>query len=184
MPDDLTDAIDLIREEAAEPTRWFDLSGWKAQVLLALFAGLAFLWLVRRFRRWLRRRRPPRLHPKLQKYGGVRVEDPKIMVKRRSEAERIIATSSRAGIVGYEVVEQLEAVFVDGFARPEDALLGLKATAAMKGANAVTNVLQKRDASGTCSAAGDAVVVHSTSPFSNGSQADDWQGDAEDMTQP
>ena len=77
---------------------------------------------------------------------------------------RIVATSSTDGIMGYEIVEQVEAVFVDGFRRPEEALQGLKAVAAMKGANAVTNVRQERAASGDCCVSGDAVIVRKHGP--------------------
>jgi uncharacterized protein YbjQ (UPF0145 family) len=56
-------------------------------------------------------------------------------------------------------VEQVEAVVVDGFRRPEEAIEGLKAAAALKGANAVTHVHTERTSSGRCSARGDAVIV-------------------------
>ena len=108
----------------------------------------------------IRRRRPPTIHPKLQKYGeGYGEPDADLIAKRRCEAARIVATSSTPTIAGYDIVEQVEAVFVDGFRRPEEALEGLKAAAAMKGANAVSNVRQERGPSGKCSASGDGVIV-------------------------
>lgn len=117
--------------------------------------GLFLLWLIRRIGRRMRRRRPARLSPKLQHYG----QTPEVAQARRQEAAKIIATSSTGQIVGYHTVEQVEAVFVDGFRRPEEALEGLKAAAAMKGANALTNVHTERTSAGRCSASGDAVIV-------------------------
>ena len=122
----------------------------------AIAAGLVvFLWMVRRLRRWARRRRPARLNPKLAKYG----DQGDIASVRRQEAAKIMATSSTGTIAGYRLVEQIEAVLVDGFRRPEEALEGLKATAAMKGANAVMNVRSERTPTGRCSASGDAVMI-------------------------
>jgi hypothetical protein len=117
--------------------------------------GLFLLWMVGRIRRRLRLRRPARLNPKLQQYGDTQ----DVVRARRQEATKIVATSSTGQIVGYDIVEQVEAVFVDGFRRPEEALEGLKAAAAMKGGNALTNVHSERTAAGRCSARGDAVVV-------------------------
>ncbi len=123
---------------------------------LAFAAGLLFvLWGWRRVRRWQRRRQPALLNPKLARYGDS--ED--VARARREEAQKITATSSTSNIAGYDIVEQVEAVFVDGFRRPEEAVEGLKAAAAMKGANAVTNVQTTRTPAGKCSAQGDAVVV-------------------------
>ncbi|MCO6436222.1 MAG: hypothetical protein J5J06_03950 [Phycisphaerae bacterium] len=164
MPDKARDAIDLIRQEE-DTGQWFDLSGWKLQALLVLLGLCLLLWLFRAVRKCIRGRRPPRLHPNLQKYAGKSASDgsadPELAAKRRSEAARIMATSSTPGIVGYEIVRQIEAVYVDGFRRPEEATEGLKAVAAMKGANALTNVRTSRDAAGKYAAAGDAVLVKS-----------------------
>ena len=127
--------------------------------------------IVRKIRRALRRRRPVRLHPKLQKYGeGYSEPDPELVAKRRMEAGRIVATSSTSAIAGYEIIEQVEAIHVDGFRRTEDAREGLKAMAAMKGANAVTNVRQALGASGKCAASGDAVIIRKTSAEVDGSE--------------
>ena len=122
-------------------------------VLLVATAALAVLWIVLRIRT---RRREPRIHPRLQRYAGP---DAEYARHRREEAQKIIATSSTGTIAGYHIDEQVEAVFVDGFRRPEEAIEGIKAAAAMKGANAVINLRHERSAGGKCSASGDAVVV-------------------------
>ncbi|MFQ5413681.1 MAG: hypothetical protein ACE5E6_04400 [Phycisphaerae bacterium] len=133
--------------------------GWRAWAAVGIVALVAGRWLYRRIRRTIRRRAPARLNPKLAKYGDQTDTLGQVARRRRAEAERIIATSSTSDIAGYEITEQVEAVFVDGFHRPEAALEGLKAVAAMKGANAVTNVHHGRDPAGGCTAQGDAVVV-------------------------
>ena len=161
MPDELDQAIDLVKQE--DPSYWgsfFDPSDWRVQLLLGLLLLAVLIWFWRRVDRALRRRRPPVFHPKLQAYAGGGAPDEKLTAQRRAEAARILATSSTPQITGYEIVEQIEAVFVDGFRHPEEALEGLKASAAMKGANAVANVRQERHASGKCSASGDAVVIN------------------------
>ncbi len=123
--------------------------------------GLLFLRaLVRGVRRRLRLRHPPKLNPKLQQYG----DQQDVLRARRAEAAKIVATSTTGLIVGYTIVRQVEAVVVDGFRRPDEAIEGLKATAAMKGANAVTNVQTERMPSGRCSARGDAVIVEKSKP--------------------
>ncbi|HNQ23675.1 MAG TPA: hypothetical protein PKK06_11330 [Phycisphaerae bacterium] len=132
---------------------------WQFKLLVVLVAAFVLVRLGRRLRRAWRRRRPVTLHPKLQKYAGYAEPDEKLKAQRRAAAGRIVATSSTSSIAGYEIAEQIEAVFVEGFPRPEDALEGLKAAAALKGANAVTNVRHERADSGRYSASGDAVVV-------------------------
>ncbi len=147
----------LAQETPPDPANWFDLVPWQIYVVAVLIMGW---WFVRKIQKFFRRRRPPTIHPKLQKYGQHYGEpDEKLTAQRRAEAEKIVATSTTAAITGYEIIEQVEAVYVDGFRSPEDATEGLKATAAMKGANAVTNVQQQRTASGICAASGDAVIV-------------------------
>ena len=74
-------------------------------------------------------------------------------------AERIMATSSSGLLAGFEILRQVEAVYVDGFRHPEEALVGLKAAAAMKGANALIHVSHERTTAGRCTARGDAVIV-------------------------
>ena len=122
-------------------------------LLLAGTALLAVVWLVLKIKT---ARRGPKIHPRLQKYAGP---DAEYAQKRRAEAAKILATSSTQSIAGYDIKEQVEAVYVDGFRRPEEAVEGLKAVAAMKGANAIINLKHERTASGKCSADGDAVRV-------------------------
>ncbi len=123
--------------------------------------GAAVAWVVlrtvqRRLHRYLRSRKPVVLHPNLQKYGIGAEEAAR---QRQALASQILATSSGDRLVGYEIVQQIEAVFVEGFRSPAEAVEGLKAEAARRGANAVVNVRQERTAGGRCSASGDAVRV-------------------------
>lgn len=143
-----------------DPGSWIDFTPWKRNALLVLIGLAVLLWLWKRIARTIRRRRPPTIHPLLEKYGRD-FEEPseKLKSKRRVEAAKVVATSSTTTIAGYEIIEQVEAVYVDGFRRPEEALEGLKAVAAMKGANALTNVRHERGTSGRCSASGDAMIV-------------------------
>lgn len=163
MPEGLEDALNLVKSEDA--ASWFNFGGGRLTALLIFFGLAVAIVMMRRIRRFFRRREPPRIHPKLQKYGEqYGVVDEEVAAKRRAEAEHIIATSSTGDIAGYDLVEQVEAVFVDGFRRPEEAIEGLKAAAAMKGANGVTNVNHDRNASGRCSASGDAVIIRKHLP--------------------
>ncbi len=188
-----TDAvIDKVKEaaevgkELVKETDWSAfMDDWRFKLLLALIGAWVLIWAGRKVRRAIRRRRPPKIHPLLQKYGGQ--PDPrqeKVAAARRKQAMHIVATSSTPAITGYELVEQIEAVYVDGFRSPEEALEGLKSAAAMKGANAVANVRQERNASGSCSAQGDAVVVTRINE-ANGTPApaDDEQNAAQDDVQ-
>lgn len=129
---------------------------WRVALVLLGVALLALFWLVRKLRRAIRRSRPARINPKLQKYAP---EESELAAKRRAEADRILATSSTSTIAGFEIERQVEAVFVDGFRRSQEAVEGLKAVAAMKGANAVINMRHERSADGRCGATGDAVIV-------------------------
>jgi len=175
IPDQLQEGLDALKQE--DPSTWFDSTGWKFKTLLILAAVILVLWTYRRLRRAIKRRRKPTLHPKLQKYGeGYGEPSPELLAKRRVEAEKIIATSSTPAIAGYDILEQVEAVFVDGFRQPEDALEGLKAAAAMKGANAVANVRQERASSGKCGAAGDAVIVRRHGAVGPGEAVSDDEG--------
>jgi uncharacterized protein YbjQ (UPF0145 family) len=162
MPD-VSDDLQTAKEQLDQLTEAVDpslLSTWQFKAFVALVALLAALLIYRRVRRAIRRRRPVRLHPKLQKYGQAYGEpDEAFLAKRRAEAEKIIATSSTPTIAGYEIIEQVEAVYMDGLRKPEDALEGLKAVAAMKGANAVANVQHSRGSDGKYVASGDAVIV-------------------------
>jgi hypothetical protein len=124
-------------------------------MIAALIAVLVIWRIVRRGHRAWRRSRPPRLNPRLQKYAGAETLD----ARRRGEAGKIEATSTTPEIAGYRTIEQVDAVFVDGFARPEEAMEGLKASAALKGANALVNVRQERTGPGRYAASGDGVRI-------------------------
>ena len=138
------------------------LPDWvKREYLYALAGLLIALWLFRRVRWTIRRRRPAQINPKLAKYAG------------RSEAEinadldaarQIVATSSTNTVAGYRIVRQVEAVFVENHRTSEEAILALKALAARRGANALLNLAQQRTTAGRCSAQADAVVVQPESP--------------------
>lgn len=125
------------------------------KILVAVTVLLVGWWLWRKIRRTIRRRLKPKVHPSLQKYQP----DPDVAAMRRAEAAKVIATSSTGDIAGYRIVRQIEAVYVDGFRRPEEAVEGLKAASAMKGANAVTNVRHAPSREGRYFASGDAVLV-------------------------
>lgn len=126
---------------------------------LIVFNGvLIFLVILQRatgkVRRLFRRRRP--LHPRLRPYAGR--SDADVAAERR-DAARIIATSSTGTVAGYDIVQQIEAVFVDGYRTPQEAAIGLKAAAVGKGANAIINLSQQRTGAGRSMAQGDAVIV-------------------------
>ncbi len=106
--------------------------------------------------RLMRRRKTGPLHPRLQKYGGQSDRD---LAAEQSDAAKILATSSTGSIAGYEIVRQVEAVFVEGLRSQSEAITALKAAAARRGANAVINVTQEHTAAGRCTAKGDAVLV-------------------------
>ncbi len=126
-----------------------------------LGGGLVALWLLLRIRRAIRARRPAKIHPKLAPYM---LNDPALLAKRRAEAAGIVATSSTDRVAGYEIVQQIEAVFEDGHRSPADAIESLKAAAARRGANALINLAQERTAAGRCTAQGDAVVIRPIIP--------------------
>ncbi len=122
-----------------------------------LFAAgsLALLW-------WLIRRRVRRVRPRsLSSHipGSHTQLNSELAAEQKQMSERIVATSSSGLLPGYEIVRQVEAVYVDGFRHPEEALVGLKAAAAMKGGNAVIHVRHERMAAGRCTASGDSVIV-------------------------
>lgn len=137
-----------------------DIANWlvshKFELCLAVVV-LGILAILQRTWRGLRRRRKPApLHPKLQPYAGRTDAD---IAGEQVDAARIIATSSSSNVVGYELIRQIEAVYVEGHRSPNDAVTALKALAARKGANAIINLSQTRTAGGRCTAQGDAVVV-------------------------
>ncbi|MBX3396961.1 MAG: hypothetical protein KF841_16520 [Phycisphaerae bacterium] len=133
-------------------------------LLILIVAALAALLVLQRLTRFVgrlvravrRRGKPVTLHPKLQNYGGHSDEE---MESDRLMAGGIIATSSTASVAGYEIVRQVEAVFVEGYRTPTDATNALKAVAVRRGANAIINLLQQRSAAGKCAAQGDAVCI-------------------------
>ena len=129
-------------------------------LLIVITAVLLGLVVLQRVYWWVRRRarsrRPAELNPKLQKYAGTAEADAQA---DRLTAEKIIATSSTARIAGYEVLKQIEAVFVEGHRSPDEAARALKIAAGRLGANAIINLSQQRTPAGRCSAQGDSVVV-------------------------
>jgi len=160
--------VTITPESSAGACRFFaqlalesaDAIPWQLKALLILVAALFVLWSWRRLVKAIKRRRRPRFNPKLEKYAhGHGDHREMVAAQRRAEAAKILATSSTPQITGYDLIEQLDAVLVDGFRRPEEALEGLKAAAAMKGANAVTSVRHAHGPSGKCGATGDAVIV-------------------------
>ena len=175
-------SLRLLLNASPAPTEgtppWIDASVWEkittytqawyVKLVLALIAFWILWRIVQRVRHALRRRRPVTLHPKLQQYGGAYQTDEKLIAQRRTEAARILATSSTEQITGYDLIEQVETIFVDGFRNSTEALEGLKAAAAMKGANAVINTsvtsIRDRGTLSRCSARGDAVIVRKRAP--------------------
>ncbi|MCP4594643.1 MAG: hypothetical protein GY842_28255 [bacterium] len=128
--------------------------------LIWIVAGLAVLVVLQRVARRIRRwRRPARLHPNLRQYAGLTQADAEA---ERQAAMNIISTSSTRSLAGYEIVQQIEAVFVEGRRSPEEALRGLKAVAGTLGANAVINLTHERTTAGRATARGDAVIVRPT----------------------
>jgi hypothetical protein len=137
--------------ELAVSHRYWILGGAIALIILYL---LLRVW--RFIRRQIRRRRPPNIHPSLQKYN---VDHAELDRRRREQALKIVATSTSNRLAGYRIVRQVEAVFVEGYRTPEDALIALKSEAAERGANAILNVSTQRTAAGRCTASGDAIVA-------------------------
>lgn len=123
--------------------------------LIILGIGIG-LWVIQKIAVYLRSFRPVQIHPNLAKYAG---EDDPGAQQRRQMAARIRSTSSSDQVPGYKIIQAVEAMYVDGFRTPTEAMEGLKAAAAEKGANAVINVRHERSSLGRCSASGDAVVV-------------------------
>ena len=106
--------------------------------------------------RLVRRKKPAELHPRLQKYAGRTDAD---AAAERQAAMQIVATSSTGSVAGYEIVRQVDAVFVEGLRSQSEAITALKAVAAQRGANAIINLTHQHTAAGRCTAQGDAVVI-------------------------
>lgn len=135
---------------------------WVVPGGLAIIGLLILRVIWGRVARFLRRRRPVIINPRLAKYS---VDHAELDRKRRELARRILATSTSARLAGFKIVRQVEAVFVEGYRAPEEAMIALKATAAERGANGILNVSTERTAAGRCSASGDAVIVAPIQPL-------------------
>lgn len=143
-----------------DPFPWLEAHRWTIAGVATAFLVLVFVG--RRASAAIRRRRPAaQLHPKLSRYGGLSDAD---VARQREEAAKIVATSSSDRIAGYEIIRQIETVFVEGYRTSEEALLALKAAAGRLGANAIMNLSQQRTAAGRCSAQGDSVLIRPLSP--------------------
>ena len=68
----------------------------------------------------------------------------------------IIATGSTGSLAGYEIVQQIEAVFVEGHRSPQEAMQALRVAAGRLGANAIINLTHERTAAGRLSSSGSA----------------------------
>jgi hypothetical protein len=147
--DELLKWADWVREN------WFLV----AAVLVVLFVLIVLRKLLGGVARLVRRKKAVELHPKLQKYAGINEAD---AAAEREAAGGIIATSSTGAIPGYEIVRQVEVLFVEGRRTPSEAITALKAAAVQSGANAVINLSQEHSTAGRCTARGDAVVVRPT----------------------
>ncbi|MBP7935706.1 MAG: hypothetical protein KA354_13750 [Phycisphaerae bacterium] len=149
--------------------------------------GLAILGLLvlrviwGRLARFLRRRRPPIINPRLAKYS---VDHAELDRKRRQLARKIVATSTSARLAGFKIMRQVEAVFVEGYRAPEEAMIALKAAAAERGANGILNVGAERTAAGRCSASGDAVIVAAIQPLRQPAAPSRELPSAEDVVAP
>lgn len=139
------DSIDELRQWL--PTR---------DTILPWLILLAVAYVLLRVHRFIRSRRPPTIHPRLAPYMA---NDPSVLAQRKADAAGIVATSSTDRVAGYEIVQQIEAVFEDGHRSPADAIEALKASASKRGANALINLTQQRTAAGRCTAQADAVII-------------------------
>ncbi len=140
------------------------LTEYRPYLLYALGILVALLILrsiLRRTWRAIRRSRPATIHPSLQKYN---VDHAELDRKRREMAVGVVASSTGNRLAGFRIVRQVEAVFVDGFRTPEEALIALKAMAVEQGANALLNVRTERTAAGRCSASADAIIAAPIAP--------------------
>ncbi len=144
------DWLTLISRTLAE-YRWYLIYALGILIGLLVLRGI---W--HRIWRAIRRRGPAQIHPSLQKYNVDHVELDK---KRREMAAGVVATSTGSRLAGFRIVRQVEAVFVEGFRTPDEAMTALKAMAIERGANALLNVRTERTTAGRCSASGDAIVA-------------------------
>lgn len=139
---------------------WIETAVSNRYLILGSALAIIVLYLVMRvwrfIRRQIRRRRPLNIHPNLQKYN---IDHAELDRRRREQAIQIVATSTSNRLAGYRIVRQVEAVFVEGYRTPEEAVIALKADAVERGANAILNVSTQRTAAGRCTASGDAIVA-------------------------
>lgn len=143
--------------EFLQPYRWWILYATGGLIVLYV---LQRMWLA--VVRFIRRRRPPTIHPLLAKYNQDHAE---LDRRRREMAQGILATSTGNRLAGFKVMRQVEAVFVEGYRTPEEAVIALKAAAVERGANAILNVATSRTAAGRCTASGDAIVAATIQPM-------------------
>jgi len=132
---------------------------WWLKVGLYVLGVAIVLWVIQKAAIYIRGLFPARINPRLAKYAGD--DDPGTQV-RRELASRIRSTSSTDQIPGYKILQAIEALYVEGYRTPADALEGLKAAAAERGASAIINVRHERTSMGRCAASGDAVVAETT----------------------
>lgn len=126
-------------------------------LVVSILGCLLILIVIERMLRSARRRRAPApLHPRLQSYGGRTESD---IAAEQADAAGIVATSSTGIVTGYQITQQIEAVFVEGYRTPQDAITALKAQAARRGGNAIIHLSQSRSGGGKCVAQGDAVII-------------------------
>ena len=135
------------------------LQDYRTYLIYTVAVLLVLAFLQRLARRVRRARKPAALHPKLQAYAGRAAVD---VEADREAAAKIVATSSTGSVAGYEIVQQIEAVFVEGYRTPQEATTALKATAGRKGANAIINLSQQRSGAGRSTSQGDAVLIRPT----------------------
>jgi len=151
--------LDELRENIPqEYHRWLPWIMWGGITLLALLV-VRNLW--QRIARIIRRRRPAKIHPSLQKYS---VDYDKQTKEQQKQAQAIVAASTGNRLAGFRIVRQVDAVFVEGYRTPEEAVVALKADAVQRGANAILNVTTERTSAGKCTASGDAVVADRINP--------------------
>lgn len=156
MPTSLPVELDPQKVVDAVPAEYRTYLPYVLYAIVALIVLLIARRLLQGVGRAIRRSRPPTIHPSLQKYN---VDHAELDRRRREQALAIVATSTGARLAGFRIVRQVEAVFVEGYRSPDEAMTALKAAGAERGANALLNVHTERTAAGRCSASGDAVVV-------------------------
>src|SRR5262249_28528264 len=88
---------------------WMCNHRWLIFAVVVVILALVIAERVRRFQR--RHSQPAALNPRLAKYGGKSAAEAEA---DRKNAEKIVATSSTSSVAGYDLVRQIEAVFVEG----------------------------------------------------------------------